>query len=104
MSDYKKVVRHPQTNKWEVAQFKDNYFGQHYYGVYFESDEKVYPNDLVQNRQLKEFWAADVIEAFKKVRPFKFDEETELLAFLNELEIAYKNRWERDPVEGEGAA
>lgn len=55
------------------------------------------------SRDVKTFWAADVIEAFKHVRPFHQIEDEEVATFLKEIQTAYDNRWERDPKGGEGA-
>lgn len=41
MSSYMAVTKHPLTGKWEEAQWLDDYFGRHHYGVKF-SDGTVY--------------------------------------------------------------
>lgn len=35
MSSYSKLTKHPKTGKWENAQWLDDYFGRHLYGVAF---------------------------------------------------------------------
>lgn len=101
MSTYSKITRHPQTGEYEKARWIDDYYGPHLYGVEFASDDKVYPEDMVAKAQLKEFWAADVIGAFKKVQA-KAGSKT-VIAFLEALNEEYKERWDRDPEGGEGA-
>jgi len=47
MSSYSKITKHPITGKWEMAQWLDDYFGKHHYGVRFPSEDKVYNPDEV---------------------------------------------------------
>lgn len=35
MSNYKKLTRHPKTGEWVEADWLDDYFGPHHYGVKF---------------------------------------------------------------------
>jgi hypothetical protein len=42
MSTYQDVARHPRTNQIERVWMLDDYFGQHQYGVKFETDTKVF--------------------------------------------------------------
>lgn len=42
MSSYKKETQHPLTGKVEKANWLDDYFGSHKYGVHFPSDDKVF--------------------------------------------------------------
>ena len=101
MSTYSKITRHPQTGQYESATWIDDYFGHHVYGVLFESDDKIYPTDIVNRAELKHFWAADVIKA---VREFSnFDTDQDVLDFLDILNDVYKKRWEDDPLYGDGA-
>ena len=100
MSTYSKITRHPQTGEYESATWIDDYFGHHVYGVMFKSDDKVYPVEMVEKAALKEFWAADVLNALREWRGFT---EEEILEFLTALNIVYKDRWNRDPEGGEGA-
>lgn len=106
MSTYKRITKHPQTRFYEKATWIDDYFGPHLYGVAFESDGKVYPPELVDRGEVKNFWTEDVKAAF-----LKFLEQNEILdypeerlmLFLNNVETAYRERWDRDPLMGEGA-
>ena len=41
MSNFIKKTKHPETGKWEDAQWLDNYFGLHRYGVMFPAHQKV---------------------------------------------------------------
>lgn len=41
MSCYYKKTKHPVTGKWEMAEWLDDYFGHHIYGVKFK-DGTVY--------------------------------------------------------------
>jgi hypothetical protein len=104
MSNYSKITRHPITGTYEKADYQDDWFGPHMYGVLFTSDKKIYPIEQVNNAQLKEFWAEDVLEAFMAyVGEDSASPEMDLLVFLEYLDYAYKARWERDPNGGEGA-
>lgn len=42
MSNYQKTTQHPVTKKWQLATWRDDYFGRHNYGVEFPNDIKVY--------------------------------------------------------------
>lgn len=107
MSSYTKITRHPQTGAWEKAFWIDDYFGSHVYGVRFKSDNKVYSTDIVNKKNIQHFWAEDVKDAFAIYLESPIiqtpDIEGDMLLFLNLIEEAYKARWERDPLEGEGA-
>jgi hypothetical protein len=98
MSSYNAITRHPNTGKYHLAEWKDNYFGDHLYGVKFPEDDVVYPADQVEMAQLKTFWAQDVIETLRR----KTGSES-ILPFLELLDSVYKARWKRDPISGEGA-
>lgn len=98
MSSYKKITRHPATGHYENAEWLDDYFKPHVYGVRF-SDGKVFPVEYVKEAQLDHFWSADVMEALRNVG---YSDEL-LLGFLEELQKVYKARWDRDPLGGEGA-
>jgi hypothetical protein len=99
VSNYTKITRHPNTGKYYLAEYKDDYFGPHLYGVRFPEDEVVYPYEQVANAQLKEFWVKDVFDA---LRDYGLQPE-EILEFTDHLQTAYKERWKRDPLGGEGA-
>lgn len=99
MSTYNKITRHPATGEFENAKWIDDYYGPHQYGVEFPSDGKVFPPELVNASQLKEFWAQDVIDALISLGA----NDEELLEFLAELQKMYRARWERDPANGEGS-
>jgi|GEM_PF-2637781 len=45
MSNYQMPTKHPITHKWEIADWIDDYFGGHKYGVKFSNDKKVYRSD-----------------------------------------------------------
>lgn len=99
MSTFARITRHPESGLYELATHHDNYFGPHTYGVEFPSNGKVYPLDLVEKKQIYDFWKDDVLAAFKVLPPNSTEVE-----FLNEVERQYKARWKRDPLSGEGAA
>jgi hypothetical protein len=111
MSSYQQITRHPQTGKYEVAFWIDDYFAHHAYGVKFESDGKVYPVEQVSKGMIHNLWANDVKKAFQSyilaTQNVKEDDyeytKGELLIFLNGIEKEYKARWKRDPIDGEGA-
>lgn len=48
MSNYRATAIHPVTGENTIADFLDNYFGHHRYGVQFAGEEKVYPIDDVE--------------------------------------------------------
>lgn len=48
MSNFFSLAKNPDTGKKEYAQFIDNYFGEHEYGVYFPSTKITYRDDLVE--------------------------------------------------------
>lgn len=102
MSNYARVTKHPVTGKYSKAEWLDNYFAPHYYGVKFPDDEKVYPAEFVEERQIHDFWADDVINAFRYVMGLEAKDEL-LVAFLNQIEKEYKARWQLDPISGNGA-
>lgn len=102
MSTYSKIRKHPQTGEYEMATFVDDYFGPHIYGVHFSSDDKTYPVELVESKQVYDFWKDDVILAYCYLMGFAATDEG-VITFLNQIEKQYKARWERDPVTGEGA-
>ena len=43
MSNYLKQTRHPITLEWEDAEWIDNYYGGHRYGVRFKDDQVFNP-------------------------------------------------------------
>ena len=47
MSNYGKPTKNPETGRVEEAEFLDNYYGPHRYGVRFP-DGKVFPIDEVE--------------------------------------------------------
>jgi len=100
MSNYSEITRHPLTGVYHVAEWTDDYFGPHRYGVRFPDDPVVYPAEQVAQKQLKEFWVADVLET---LRATKVLNDEQIVAFFNDLNRSYKARWKRDPVGGEGA-
>lgn len=102
MSSFSQITKHPLTGEYQKAEYIDDYFGPHVYGVKFAHDEKVWPVDIVDEKQIKTFWAEDVINAWKYLTGFGMN-ETSLITFLNQIEREYKARWERDPLGGEGA-
>jgi len=105
MSTYQQITKHPWTGKYEDAIWIDDYFGPHLYGVRFPSDDRVFPPDMIQDKEIYDFWSEDVIRAFQW---FITNDEGEnvyeaTIRFLNRVQYEYKKRWERDPDTGEGA-
>ena len=47
MSNFKKITRHPVTGLLKIAEWLDDYFGPHEYGVRFEGNTKVYREEDV---------------------------------------------------------
>lgn len=41
MSSYKKLTKNPETKQFELATWIDNYFGEHNYGIIFDSSPNV---------------------------------------------------------------
>jgi hypothetical protein len=58
VSNYSAPTRHPVTGKIEMADWLDDSFGHHIYGVRFHGEEKIYPGtdcvELGLNEMLKE--------------------------------------------------
>ncbi len=102
MSSYAKITKHPTTGEYALARWIDDYFAPHYYGVKFPDDDKVYPAEFVSERQIHDFWAEDVINAYKYVSGFEGNNQA-VITFLNQIEKEYKERWRRDPLTGGGA-
>lgn len=102
MSSYAKITKHPTTGEYALARWIDDYFAPHYYGVKFPDDDKVYPAEFVSERQIHDFWAEDVINAYKYVSGFEGNDQA-VITFLNQIEKEYKERWRRDPLTGGGA-
>ena len=102
MSNYQKVTRHPFNGKYEVAQWLDDYFAPHVYGVQF-SDGKVYPVDMVEKAQIKTFWADDVVEGVRSLHMDYQDADAAALELLTAIDEQYNARWERDPIGGGGS-
>lgn len=48
MSNFTRVAWHPEEHVARAAQYLDNYFGHHEYGVRFEGDPKVFRPDEVE--------------------------------------------------------
>jgi len=46
MSNYVRLVFHPKTGERERAEFLDDYFGSHIYGVRFKSGEVFYQHEV----------------------------------------------------------
>lgn len=102
MSSYAKITKHPTTGEYALARWIDDYFAPHYYGVKFPTDDKVYPAEFVEERQIHDFWADDVINAFKYVSGFAGNDDA-VITFLNQIQKEYRKRWELDPLTGGGA-
>lgn len=50
MSNFMRKTKHPETDKIEDAEWLDNYFGGHLYGVRF-SDGKVFREEEITDEQ-----------------------------------------------------
>lgn len=46
MSNYSAMTIHPETKVAEMADWLDDYFGKHHYGVRFPSDGKIFPENI----------------------------------------------------------
>lgn len=104
MSTFSKVTRHPQTGKWEMARWIDDYYAHHVYGVHFNSDDKTYPTEQVDKAQITDFWVQDVVMAcFAFFNDEPEEKHQKVADFLNEIQREYNERWKRDPATGEGA-
>ena len=60
MSNYYRLTKHPITGKWGTAEWVDNYFGHHMYGVKFKDgcvfnpyQEKVETKDDIMKKKIK---------------------------------------------------
>lgn len=104
MSTYTKITRHPLTGEFAMATWRDDYFGPHLYGVEFPADSVVYPSEQVSNSQLETLWFDDVTQGLRNYLLGDPQEvEEKILKILEKINEAYKDRWKRDPVLGEGA-
>lgn len=106
MSTYRQITRHPEHKVYMMATWHDDYFMPHVYGVQFDGEDKVYPVEYIKPAQLKHFWAQDVIDACYSFFAEDMDKgpnDALVLEFLKEVDNAYKERWEDDPLFGGGA-
>lgn len=71
MSDYLRKTKNPETGKFEMASWMDDYFGKHQYGIKFLGRTEVYREDAV------EWEFDDTPEEEKKQEPAVTYEETE---------------------------
>jgi len=64
MSTFIAKTKHPETGKWEWAEWIDNHFGRHQYGVLFLNDENVYdPRDTtLKTKETEEQPPKDVLQ------------------------------------------
>lgn len=53
MSHFSDYARHPKTGKIELANFIDDFFGKHRYGVRFPSDNTTYDPDVHNIERVK---------------------------------------------------
>lgn len=61
MSSFYKQTKHPVTGKWELAQWLDDYFGKHRYGVLFPSE----PDGFVLDADKWNLETKDTVEVVK---------------------------------------
>ena len=54
MSNFRTIAIHPLTGKEEIADFLDNYFGHHKYGVRFAGEDKVYKEEEIETVKEKQ--------------------------------------------------
>lgn len=62
MSNYTGWAIHPKTQIVQTAQFLDNYFGIHLYGVKFRNDPVIYPEEEVG---IPKDWQVTASEEYK---------------------------------------
>ena len=48
MSHYKALTLHPITKEWKTADWLDDYFSHHHYGVRFEGETEVFDPDVTK--------------------------------------------------------
>ena len=53
MSNFMWVTKHPKTGKEEMAEWLDNYYGSHEYGVRFPSDGEVFREEDIERMTLR---------------------------------------------------
>jgi hypothetical protein len=97
MSTYNKITKHPQTGIYEIATWRDDYYGPHLYGVEFKSDNKVYPSELVMSKEVRNLWYEDVIEAFKIMMLSDNPDvgNNDVVDFLNQIQQQYITRTDK---------
>jgi hypothetical protein len=54
MSSYKKLTKHPETKQFELATWIDNHFGEHNYGIIFDSSPNVIHDSRDEEFETKE--------------------------------------------------
>lgn len=50
MSNYSRETKHPITGEWQVADWLDDYFGKHQYGVRFHDGEVFKEEEIKETR------------------------------------------------------
>ena len=51
MSSFTRSTKHPKTGIEELASWLDNRFGHHRYGVFFPSDESIWDESLIEDKE-----------------------------------------------------
>lgn len=94
MSSYKKETKHPISGHWETADWLDDYFGSHLYGVRFPSTGEVFPETSFEwetRENQHEYSPEKERDQVRKLRPMSLSEENInakiVLAFLEKLEV-----------------
>ena len=64
MSTYSRLTKHPTKDHWEEAEWRDDYFGHHNYGVYFPTDDKTYDPRAVK-METAEYWCITCKEVYR---------------------------------------
>lgn len=55
MSTYKRLTKNPETKQFELATWVDNHFGEHNYGVIFDSHPNVVFDPREESMETKDF-------------------------------------------------
>jgi hypothetical protein len=51
MSNYTRLTKHPETGSWSLADWLDDYFGHHRYGVRFRGEDRTFRENEVDHSE-----------------------------------------------------
>ncbi len=69
LSNYSAITKHPETGKLEMADWLDDSFGRHVYGVRFYGNPTIYPG-----KDCQELGQWEILDEIKRLRGEKTDD------------------------------